>query len=119
MAIPALENLGTEEHHYLDVEATALVVGSGAETLYSVEVDNRNNTAVTYLKLYDDAAPSVGTDAPEVILRVPASTRMVHHLNGGVGLVFGTALSMVCVTGGGTAGATAPTNDVRVDLITN
>lgn len=93
-------------------------VRSGAATIYLVDVDNSNNSAVTYVKFYNALAPTIGTTAPDVILRVPASARRVWSF-GLEGTNFPTAISFAAVTAAGTAGTTSPTSDVTVRILTS
>lgn len=88
-------------------------VANGAITLSVVDVDNTANAAAAYLKLYDHAAPTVGTTPPDVVLRVAAGQRRAAVWP--EGLAF-TALSFACVTAGGTAGTTSPASAVPVRL---
>ena len=91
-------------------------VRNGATTVYLVDVDNSANAATTYVKLYDNAGPTVGTTAPDIILKVTASTRKVFTLDMG-GIAFTTGLSFASLTAGGTAGSTGPTSDVIVKIL--
>lgn len=86
-------------------------------SIFLVDVDNTANAAASFVKLYDAAAPTVGTTAPDWIFKIPASVRRVFACTEGV--AFATALSMACVTAGGTAGATGPTSSVIVRLLTS
>lgn len=119
MALPSFSNLAAATHTFRDLGSTAQVIGSGGKTLYAVEVDNRNNTAETYLKLYNSASPTVGTTNPDHVEPIPAGVRRTIILNNAAGVAFGTALSAVCVTAAGTGGSTAPTADVAVKFWTN
>ncbi len=119
MAIAAQGNLHTNKNKDLDVGATGLVVGSGPTNCYAIEVDNTGNTVASYLRMYDEAAPAIGTAAPEYVLKIPAGTKRTHFFNNGAGTIFGTALAIACCTVGGTAGSTAPTNDVTATLWTD
>lgn len=91
-------------------------VRNGATTVYMVDVDNSANAAVTYVKLYDSAAPTVGTTAPDMILKVTASARKVFVFDM-AGIAFTTGLSFASLTAGGTAGVTGPTSDVIVKIL--
>lgn len=93
-------------------------VRSGATTIFIVDVDNTLVGAVTYTKLYNALAPTIGTTAPDVILRTPASVRRVFVL-GLEGVNFPTGLSFASVTAAGTAGTTSPTADVTVRILTS
>ncbi len=90
-------------------------VTGAAGTLYTVEVDNTGNPAdPAYLKIYDSAAPVVGTTAPSLIFHVPVNVRRSFVMPQGWAF---SHLSFACVTAAGTAGATAPTNPVAVDMV--
>lgn len=93
-------------------------VRSGAATLYLVYVDNSANAAASFTKLYDAAAPTVGTTAPDYIFKTPASVRRTYWLDP-AGVAFATAISFATVTAGGTAGTTNPTSNVEVHLYTS
>lgn len=96
---------------------TATAVKASAGTLYLLDLDNTANAAVSYVKIWNTAAGSVvvGTTAPDFIIMVPASTRLPVAMPSGVAL--GTAITLACVTTGGTAGVTSPTSDVIVRII--
>lgn len=91
---------------------------SGAATVFVVDIDNTANTsAASYTKLYNAAAPTVGTTDPDIVLLAPSSTRISYVLGSpGQGTNLGTALSFATVTTGGTSGTTSPTNDVAVRI---
>lgn len=94
--------------------ANTNVVGAPC-TLYTVDVDNTANVAAVYVKLYDSAAPTVGTTNPDVVLLLPAGERRQYVMPEGV--AFATALSFACVTAGGTPGTVSPTNPVIVRIL--
>jgi hypothetical protein len=84
--------------------------------LYLVSVDNSANaSAASFLKLWNAAAPTVGTTVPDMIIRVPGGATTLLAIPEGVS--FGTGLSFACVTAGGTGGVTGPTSDVSVVLV--
>ena len=100
------------------------VTGGSNLTLNVMEVDNATSATV-YVKLYDNAAPTVGTTVPKFIFPVSAgSTRTLNALGGSSnsgsgGFLFSTAISLATATEGGTAGTESPTGgDVKVVLIT-
>lgn len=101
-----------------DANATAQTSVTGASgTIYMVEIDNSGNSDnACYLKIYDDAAPVVGTTAPTHIfcMLVNQSKTLVFP----DGLDF-TNLSYACVISGGTSGTTAPTNAVTVKIVSS
>ena len=92
-------------------------VQSGTVYIASITIDNSNNAAKSYLKLYDHASPTVGTTAPTHIFEAPASKviRVNFHKNKPE---FTTSLSVACVTAAGTAGTTSPTSTVSVGILT-
>lgn len=108
--------IATNQYKIADMDETADVdIAGSSGTLHAVEIDNTANAAITYVKLYNDASPTVGTTAPDMILMVPASTKMTFHFPGGV--AFSTAFSVAALTAGGTAGTTGPTSTVSGILI--
>ena len=94
-------------------------IRNGATTVYVVSVDNSANAAASYVKLYNNAAPTVGTTAPDIILMCPSSVKREFWVGGGLGISFGTACSMACVTTGGTAGTTSPSSSVIVNVFSS
>jgi hypothetical protein len=100
---------------------TADGVKASSALVYSVTVDNSlNGGAASYVKLYNLASGSVvvGTTAPDEIIYVPAGAviTQVYWTSSAPGKTFGTALSAVCVTAGGTAGSTSPSSNVSVTI---
>lgn len=96
-------------------EAKASVTGA-AGSLFQIDVDNTaNSDNAAYFKVYDDAAPVVGTTAPDFILKVPVNQRRSMVIPDGLDF---TDLSFACVISGGTAGVTPPTNPVVVKMVT-
>ena len=97
--------------------ATATGFEASSATLYTCEIDNTNNTTVAhYVKFYDVALGSttVGTTGPEAVLFVPANKKVTYQFTQGIS--FSTALVMACVTTGGTAGTSNPSNAVIVKV---
>ena len=93
-------------------------VAGGAGILLQVDIDNTANTDAVYVKLYNHASPTVGgggATAPEWVFKCPASVRRIFSCTPGSN--FATNLSLACVTTGGTAGTTSPTNAVTVRLL--
>lgn len=98
------------------VNATAVNdVLTGAATLYWAKISNVLNSSAVYFKMWNAAAPTVGTTAPDKIIPVAAyKTVTVGCLEG---VAFGTGLSYACVTTAGTAGTTNPTNAVTLEMV--
>ena len=94
--------------------ATAQLAETGSGTLFMVDIDNTNNSAKTYVKLYDATAPTVGTTNPDWIFMVPGSVRRTYAIPSG--LAFSTGLSYAAVTTAGAPGTTSPTSSVAVRL---
>lgn len=89
-------------------------VTGGAGILYAIDVDNPNASSV-FLKIYDSAAPTVGTTAADYVLRVAASSRRTVAIFAGFAF---TALSFAVVAGADQANTTAPASGVTVRLAT-
>ena len=90
------------------------VVGAPC-TLYTVDVDNTANAASSYVKLYNNASPTVGTTSPDLIVFVTSGERRQFVIP--EGLAFGASLSFACVTVGGTAGTVSPSSPVIVRIL--
>lgn len=101
-------------------------VRSGPTTLYGIYVDNTANTGLVYLKFFDAVNPTLGTDAPDMVLEIEGSTGgtsavgdVFIPLNGGTGMAFANGLSFACVTGAAHTDTTAPSATVLVSLVTS
>lgn len=90
------------------------VVGAPC-TLYTVDVDNSANAASSYVKIYNNASPTVGTTSPDLVVFANAGERRQFVIPEGVS--FPTALSFACVTVGGTAGTVNPSSPVVVRIL--
>lgn len=90
-------------------------VTGAAGTLYTVDIDNTGNAGTAaYLKIYNAAAPVVGTTAPDLIFEAPANQRRDFVIPRGWDF---TALSFACVVSPGTAGSTEPAVAVPVRMV--
>lgn len=99
-----------------DVDATVEKdVSDGPCTLYGARIDNSANAAISYIHMWNNANPTIGTTAPDVVLPVNASDRVTYFFKDGI--AFSTSLSYAGKTVGGTAGSTGPTSDVIVELV--
>ena len=125
MAITQID-VGTPTNQFIfqDTQMGNAIDGikSSSALLLSVKIDNSGNSgAASYVKLFNLASGSVtpGTTTPDEIIYVPASAVVTHEYFTGanVGVTFGTALSAFCVTTGGTAGTTSPSNPVIVSVL--
>ena len=99
----------------LDNTKDAVKASSG--TVYLIEIDNSANAAASFVKLWDAASGSVtvGTTAPDWVIKIPASTKRTIPFPAGI--AFGTALTAACVTAGGTSGTTSPSSSVPVRIV--
>ena len=90
-------------------------LNGGALTVYQVVIDNQLNPSLkVFTKFYNNAAPTIGTTAPDMIIKTPGGvSRTWFFLEG---IPFATALSLATVTTGGTGGVTSPTSDVTVTI---
>ena len=87
--------------------------------LIAAEIDNSENTEDVYVKFYDDTSPTIGTTEPDEIIWVKASSKFLHLFSGDADGLVGTNWTVACVTEGGTAGTTSPTNDAILNLVTS
>jgi hypothetical protein len=105
-------------------------VRGGPCTVYGVAIDNSQaDAAPMFLKLYDNIAPTVGTTDPDEVIPVEGNgagdTETVNDgdafilLNGSTGIPFTIGLSFAVTDAGGTAGAGAPGDLVKVALLTS
>lgn len=103
---------------FTDTNLTATAdqnIRSGATTLYQVKIDNSANSSIVYLQLFDNASPTVGTTAPNMVLPCPASTSKTYVIDLSNGYPFVTALSLACTTL--PTGAVSPASAVIVSLL--
>lgn len=90
------------------------VVGAPCR-LFTVDVDNTANLAASYLKVYNDVAPTIGVTRPDLVFMVPASQRLSFAMLEGVMLSNG--LSFACTTTGGTEGVANPASPVIARML--
>lgn len=90
-------------------------INTGALTVYQVIIDNTlNPSQKVYSKFWNNAAPTVGTTVPDMIIKTPGGvSRTWFFLEG---IPFATALSFATVTAGGTGGTTNPASNVSVKI---
>jgi|ERR1700737_2469112 len=72
-------------------------IRGGATTVYVVTIDNTANVAKSYLQMFNNAAPTVGTTPPDAVLMVDVGVKRTFFLDF-LGMPFATALSMACTT---------------------
>jgi hypothetical protein len=94
--------------------APDLNITGASGSWFMVDIDNTANAAVTYVKIYDDAAPTVGTTEPDWVLRADATKRVVYAVSTSVAFA---AMSFAAVTTPGRAGTTSPVSAVPVRVM--
>ena len=120
MAVTSFAYLDSNVYKDVDANATGELLVAGTPTIFSIKVDNTANEVACYLKIYAKAtAPTVGTDVPSFIFKVPASDSFEHTFNMGLGHTFADGLGIGCVTESGVAGVSSPTNPVLVTALTD
>ena len=108
---------GLFRYESTDVVGTIEAVKGSSTVIHHLDLDNAANGAATFYKFWNVASGSVtvGTTDPDMVILVPASTRItLTFLNG---VTFGTALSVAAVTTGGTGGTTGPTSDAILRIL--
>lgn len=88
---------------------------SGA--IYMIEYDNSANAATAFLKLYDHAAPTVGTTAASLVIPIAASARRAIAMPEGLPFSVGISFAVTALADQGNTGA--PTGNVIVRLVTD
>ena len=112
--------LGTHRVKIEDLNATpvnAVLVGTAASTVYGIEVDcGKNSVEDVAIRLFDLAAPVVGTDDAECVVKGYRGRSLEYPFPDGI--PFATALSLSATKEmGGTAGSSDPTGQVNVTLL--
>jgi hypothetical protein len=103
--------LGTQTAVVEEIGAVAVTIG-GAVSVYEVKIDNTGNTVPVYVKFYNNAAPTVGTTAPDMEVFAGAAEEASWVFSPGI--AFDTAVLAACVMTPGTDGVDGPTNPVTV-----
>ena len=88
---------------------------SGSTTVYTLDLDNSANSAITYFKLYDNASPKYGTTDPVVMIEVAANARQVWSVAQGLNLTNG--LSMMAATSDGPDSSSSPSSSFNLSLV--
>ncbi len=84
--------------------------------MFMVDINNPSAEKV-YVKLWDAATATVGTDAVDCCLPCAAGSAVAYSIPDG--LDFDTDISSACVQEAGDAGTTAPSSAVTVKILTN
>ena len=103
----------------LDADETLEAATTGGAELFQVRIDNSSNTSDVYVKMIDAATGNVtvGTTETHFVFPCPAGARINYIPY--TGLVFGTAISMFCVTGIDKDSTDGPGEKVEVRLHTS
>ena len=115
--IPLSSPIGANIFEDSNSNGTGTQVKASSAVVFGVDIDNSLNTSTSHTKLYNNAAPTIGTTAPHAIIRTKASARRMITYGTGEGATFGTALFVATVTAGGTGGTTSPGNAVTVRVL--
>lgn len=91
-----------------------VLAASANLTVRSIEIDNSLGSTAVYLKLYDNAAPTIGTTAPNETLPCPAGKKITYVFGYTNPLELATALSYACTQGAGTSDTTNPSAAVPI-----
>lgn len=115
-SVLALSSLANSLFEETALGSTVESVKSSSCVVKYIFIDNSANAALSYVKLFNVTSGSVtlGTTAPDAILMAPVSSRVQFPIPDG--WTFATALSVACVTTGGTAGSTPPSSNVIVRI---
>ena len=93
-----------------DVDETAETdYFAGSAVLYSIRIENSG--ALAWVKLYDNAAPTVGTTHPDYILQADATTNLTWTIVDGFAMSY---TSGAATNSAGTAGTTTPAGPVKM-----
>lgn len=95
-------------------------VKASACKIFYIVLDNSANAATSFFKAFNLASggTTLGTSAPDMIIPVPGLSIVTVNFgtSAAPGIIFGTALSIACVTTGGTAGTTSPSSAVTCTI---
>ena len=79
---------------------------TSAGTIYSVYIDNTGNDEAMYVKLFENASPSLGTTDPGFLFSVAAASTIQYDFPQGI--AYSTALTFACVKENADTGTTGP-----------
>ena len=117
MAVTAiiLDDLRTKVFEDTVSANAAIVVARSAVAIYTIDITNAQ-AAINFVKFYStNAAVTVGTTVPDLVLQIVASDQRLISIP--KGLLFDTGLQISTVTAGGTGGTTSPTSNVGVRVV--
>lgn len=105
----AKQDFNQYSNHVLNAAAStnATLVKAGGTTLKQLFITN-SSAATKYFRLYDKAtAPTVGTDAPVIVIAIPATSSKELVFGDNTGLPFKNGLSYAITGGAARLDATA------------
>lgn len=88
------------------LDNAATTANASAGSVKQVRLENGSGTQDVYFKAYNNAAPTIGTTAPNVQYKGKAGK--ITEVTCVQGMAFGTAITFAGVTEKGTAGTTNP-----------
>jgi hypothetical protein len=103
-----------------DADSTASNNTTGASgNIYMVEIDNDGSGTPTavYFKMANASTATGGTTTPDLVLLVPASTKLTYAFP--TAIAFGTGFCHWCVKESATTGTTNPDTTVIVRYLTS
>lgn len=83
-------------------------------SIYSVYIDNTANSSAMYVKLFENASPTLGTTDPGFLFSVGASSTIQYNFPQGI--AYSTALKWAVVQGGTDDNTTGPGSAVIVRI---
>lgn len=85
-------------------------------SVFQVEIDATENSGEdVFLKFYDNATPTVGTDDEEMVLKGKAGEKTPYDFERGIPFI--TSISVACtIDKAGGTGTTGPTGTVNVQI---
>tara|TARA_R110000824_G_scaffold178505_3_gene358245 strand:+ start:2246 stop:2608 length:363 start_codon:yes stop_codon:yes gene_type:complete len=109
---PYVDKLITDDDANETVEANVL---TGAATCYIFDGNNGNNTATTYLKVWNHTGPTNNSTEFDILIMLPGLTRQTVTVGGGIALPSG--LSFIATQGAALANISGPLNPVTVKIM--
>ena len=85
----------------LSTSADNNITGSN-DTIYMLDITNNHGSAKGYLKIFDSAAPTVGTTHPDIIIPIAGAQRQIVTI--AEGITSTTGISWAFTDAGGSAG---------------
>ena len=90
---------------------------TGGGTIYYIEVDNTMNAAATYFKIFNHASPTIGTTAPEIVLKIAASQRQYMVVPLGYNVSTAATYAAFATSSNSAASPAGPSNSVTIRMV--